>query len=105
MQEIFFNCNDLDWQPAQNYPMCTFRKVLRDYEDKKTILLRLPPGFIMDKHSHTVVEQHYVLEGSYEIEGKIFEQGSYQLIPPGFSHGPFYSKNGAIILIIWDPHK
>lgn len=57
----------------------------------------------MPAHSHTSVEQHYILEGSYEIEGQIYNKGTYQLIPAGFSHGPFYSKEGAILLVIWDP--
>ena len=105
MQEIFVDCNQMQWQQAENYPTGTMIKILRDYEDKKTILLKLLPGFIMDEHSHTVVEQHYVLDGEYEIEGRSYDQGSYQLIPPGCSHCPFYSKEGAIVLVIWDPHK
>jgi len=105
MKEIFINCNEIKWTQSDNYPEGTMSKVLRESEDKKTILLKLPAGFKMDAHSHTVVEQHYVLEGEYEIEGRTYSKGSYQLIPPGYTHGPFYSKEGAVILVIWDPHK
>ena len=105
MQEIYANSNDMEWTQDKNYPEGTLSKVLRDYEDRKTILLKLPPGFKMDSHCHTVVEQHYVLKGQYEIEGRIFGEGSYQLIPKDFTHGPFYSKEGATVLVIWDPHK
>ena len=105
MQEIFVDCNQMQWQQAENYPTGTMIKILRDYEDKKTILLKLLPGFIMDEHSHTVVEQHYVLDGEYEIEGRNYAKGSYQLNPPGYSHGAFCSKEGAVILVIWDSHN
>lgn len=103
MQEIYVDCNEMEWTPAENYPEGTMSKLLRDYEGKKTILLKLPAGFEMEAHSHTVVEQHYVLEGQYEIENRLYGKGTYQLIPPGYSHGPFHSENGAIVLVIWDP--
>jgi len=101
LQEIV-NCNEMDWQTAKSYPEGTVSKILRDDHGKKTILLKLPAGFHMAAHSHTSLEQHYILEGSYEIEGQRFDVGTYQLIPPGFTHGPFDSKNGAILFVIWD---
>lgn len=57
----------------------------------------------MEAHSHNSVEQHYVLEGQYEIEGKVYSKGTYQLLPAGYEHGPFTSEKGAIVLVIWDP--
>ena len=105
MEIISVNYQDLEWIQAKNYPEGTMCKILRDDGDKKTILLKIPAGFKMDAHSHTVVEQHYILEGEYEIGGKIHTEGSYQLIPQGYTHGPFYSKNGAVILVVWDSYN
>lgn len=105
MQQVYVNCNDMEWEPAKNYPAGTMIKLLRDFDDRKTAMLKLPAGVKMDAHSHTVVEQHYVLEGQYEIEGQVYGEGSYQLIPPGFTHGPFYVKESVVLLVIWDPHK
>ena len=105
MQEVYVNCNDMEWTPAPNYPQGTLIKNLRDNEGRKTILLKMPAGFEMEAHSHTSVEQHYVLEGQYEIEGQIYGPGTYQLLPSGYMHGPFTSEEGAIILIIWDPQQ
>ena len=48
MQEIFINCNEMKWVKSVNYPKGTISKVLRDYEEKKTTLLKVPAGFIMD---------------------------------------------------------
>jgi anti-sigma factor ChrR (cupin superfamily) len=103
MQEVYVNCNDMEWTPAPNYPNGTLVKVLRDFDGRKTMLLKMPPGFKMEAHSHNSVEQHYVLEGQYEIEGKIYGKGTYQLLPAGYEHGPFTSEKGAIVLVIWDP--
>jgi len=102
LQEVV-NCNEMEWQPAQSYPPGAMSKILRDDHGHKTILLKVPVGFQMPAHSHTSLEQHYVLEGSYEIEGRAYGPGTYQLIPPGFAHGPFDSKDGAVLLVVWDP--
>jgi anti-sigma factor ChrR (cupin superfamily) len=93
----------LGWKQAEGYPRGTRIKTLRDEGSAKTILLKLPKGFHMDSHSHVTTEQHFVIEGEYESEGKIYQSGTYQLIPAGVDHGPFKSKNGAVILVVWDP--
>ena len=102
MQEVTANCNEMDWEPAENYPSGTLKKTLRDFEGNITLLIKMPPGFKLDAHCHTKVEQHYVLEGQYEVEGQVYGPGTYQMLPPHFTHGPFISKNGAIVLVIWD---
>lgn len=104
MQEVFVNCNEMEWSPAENYPKGTLIKTLRDNNDRKTVVLKFPAGTELKAHSHTNVEQHYVLDGQYEIEGRIYGKGCYQLIPAGDTHGPFTTSQGATILVIWDPH-
>ena len=93
------------WEPADNYPKGTLRKMLRDENGAKTMLLKFPKGFKMTPHSHLTTEQHFVLEGSYSSKGDVFEAGSYQLIGAHEEHGPFESENGALVLVIWDPFK
>ncbi len=102
MLQVVVNVNDMEWQPAEAYPKGTLWKVLRDDHGRKTVLLKLQPGFKMEPHTHTCMEQHFILEGSYEIDGQTYAEGTYQLIPPNFTHGPFYSKNGAVLLVAWD---
>ena len=50
-------------------------------------------------------EQHLVLDGEYESEGEVFASGTYRIIYAGQDHGPFTSKTGAILLVIWEPVK
>ncbi len=103
MREKIINSNNIEWKDAEGYPTGTQIKILREEGSARTFLLKLPPGFDMKPHSHIATEQHFVLEGEYESEDKIFGPGFYRLIPGNTNHGPFLSKNGAIILVIWDP--
>jgi anti-sigma factor ChrR (cupin superfamily) len=96
--------DELHWEEADGYPKGTRIKTLRSEEGAKTVVLKLPKGFFIDPHSHVTTEQHFVLEGEYESEGKIYHSGSYQIIPAHMDHGPFESKNGAMVLVIWDPY-
>ncbi len=104
MAETSINSTDLSWEQAENYPDGTMCKILRKDSSGKplTMLLKLPPGFSMDEHSHVVAEHHYVLEGEYEVKGKIFRVGHYHLISKHTNHGPFRSPTGALLLVIWE---
>ena len=104
MKELSVNYQDIDWEEAQGYPPGTLMKVLRRDENGEplTIVLKLKEGFEMEGHSHIGNEQHFVLEGEYESEGRTYRSGSYRLIPRETTHGPFKSEKGAVILIAWD---
>ena len=105
MQEITTDTSEAAWERAEDYPEGTVRKVLRrdDEGNPITVLLRLPRGFEMDDHSHTCVEQHFVIAGSYEVAGERYSAGHYRMIPAHAEHGPFRSMEGAEILIVWEP--
>ena len=93
----------MEWQDAPRYPEGTKRKILRDEDGARAILLKIPAGFDLKGHTHTCAEQHYVLEGEYEADGKAYGPGTYQLSPPHTSHGPYTSKDGAVVFVFWDP--
>ena len=105
MKNLMNLFDDLNWENADNYPSGTKRKVLRDENGARTILLKLPKGFHMELHSHVVTEQNFVLDGEYISNGKVFSKGSYQMFSPHDDHGPFESKDGALVLVVWDPVK
>ena len=85
MIETSINSADLSWEQAENYPSGTMRKTLRkdSLGNTLTMLLKLPPGFTMDGHSHIIAEHHYLLEGECEMKGEIFRAGHYHFIPVG----------------------
>jgi quercetin dioxygenase-like cupin family protein len=107
MEEITIKYEKMKWTDAQGYPEGSKIKILREggTGEGKTFLRKIRKGFKMEGHSHTTVEQHFVLEGEYESEGKIYRAGTYRLIPKREIHGPFKSSKGAVILVIWDPEK
>lgn len=93
------------WQPASGYHEGASWKVLRrdDEGQPLTVLLNVPPGFLVPSHSHVCIEQHYVLEGDYESMGQHYPAGTYRLIPAHSDHGPFVTKSGAVVLVTWQP--
>ncbi len=102
MKNIINLFDDLNWEKATNYPDGTLMKTLRDDDKGNTILLKLPKGFSMPSHSHINTEQHFVLEGNYSIDGVEYPKGSFQIYYSHEEHGPFESKDGALILVIWN---
>ena len=107
MEKTAINYEKMKWMDAPGYPEGSKIKILREGGpgEGKTFLRKIRKGFKMEGHSHTTVEQHFVLEGEYKSEGKIYRAGTYRLIPKHQTHGPFTSSKGAVILVIWDPEK
>ena len=103
MNSIDIEANDIEWKDAIGYPPGAQEKVLNSGSEMspRSILLKLPPGWSMDSHSHSHTELHYVMEGNYESGNKIHASGTFRIIPKEVEHGPFTTKTGAIILIIW----
>jgi anti-sigma factor ChrR (cupin superfamily) len=101
MSAITLDTSQLPWQAADSYPEGTEIKLLRDEGDARSALLRLPRGFRMDAHTHTCVEQHFILEGKYEVDGREHGPGTYQYLPARVNHGPFASRDGAVVLVVW----
>lgn len=102
MKNVMNLFDELNWENADDYYIGTKRKVLRDDNGAKTVLLKLPQGFKMPIHSHVVTEQNFVVDGQYTYKGEVFSKGSFQIFSPHDEHGPFESKEGALILVIWD---
>jgi len=102
MAEITLDTNRMGWDDARSYPEGTLIKVLRKEGQAQSVLLKLPSGFRMEDHTHTCCEQHFVLEGEYEVGEVEYGAGTYQCIPPHTNHGPFSSREGALILVIWE---
>jgi len=104
MEEII-DTQDSQWQALRAFPGTAEVKMLRDDRDggARTMLVRVAPGGEIRPHSHLAAVQHYILEGSYETEGKVLRAGSYRLLPNDANLAPMTSKDGVTILMIYDP--
>ncbi len=76
--------------------------MLCEHNGAKTFILKMPPGFDMEAHFHMYNEQHVVLEGEYIGDDVTYRKGAYRYIPRHTTHGPFRSKTGAKVLVIYD---
>lgn len=93
--------DDSNWEMAPEYTSDTRKKVLLDEGGSKIILLRLPQRFNMAPHSHLMSEQHVILKGEYESDGKVYPEGTFRSFTAHQKHGPFKSENGALVLVFW----
>ena len=89
------------WQDAPEYQGGTKKKVLHQENGIITVLLKLPEGFYMAPHAHIHSEQHIIIKGEYISEGKVYHEGTYRCFKAHENHGPFESKHGALVLVIW----
>mgnify|MGYP000856984306 FL=1 len=104
MKEIINLFEANNWEDALEYSGGSRKKGLHDENGLKTVLLKLPGNFYMAPHAHIAAEQHFVLRGEYVSEGKTYNEGTYRYFEAHENHGPFESKNGAIVLVIWHPN-
>jgi quercetin dioxygenase-like cupin family protein len=96
---------ELNWEATTDFPGEAEAKTLRDEAARKakTTLVRLHPGGRATPHTHVATVQHYILEGEYESEGKIYGAGTYRLLPAHADVGEITTQNGASVLMIYDP--
>lgn len=103
MNETINLYRNTEWIDAMEYPAGTKKRVLRDESGIKMVLLKFPKNFYMEPHSHINAEQHFILKGEYLSEGKVFYEGTFRSFKAHENHGPFESKKGALVLVIWFP--
>lgn len=105
MEELMLYTPEMTWEPDPFFPGDAEVKILRSEAEggARTLLVRLQPGRKIAPHSHLGVVQHYVLDGEYETEGKIFKAGAYRLLPKEANVGTISTARGTIILMIYDP--
>ena len=65
MKRLMNLYDELHWENADEYYEGTLRKVLRQEDGCRTVLLKLPAGFSMSPHSHITAEQHFILDGEF----------------------------------------
>ncbi len=106
MNSVCIDVNGLKWQPAGGYGMGAEERVLSvgGSMAPRTILLKIPPGWRMEAHSHLNTELHYILQGEYESQGKTYQAGTFCVIPKEVKHGAYSTKTGATIMVTWCNH-
>lgn len=104
MLEMTFNTAEMHWQTTREHFDASRVKVLRDDgpQQARTLVVRLEKGNRIRPHSHFGTVQHFVLEGEYESEGRIFGPGVYRLFPEHANIPEITTLFGATLLIVYD---
>ncbi len=105
MEAKVINIPETSWQELTDFPGKGEMKVLRDEggSNARTILVRIHPGGEITPHAHQAAVQHYVLDGEYESEGRIYSAGTYRLLPGHGNVAPISTQTGATVLMVYDP--
>lgn len=97
---ILLDLPSTDWQPTSTPGMET-KTIFQDPKTgESTILMRMEPGSSSPKHSHTQLEEIYVLEGEFSDQDHRYTAGQYCLRAIGAEHET-RSENGGIVLLIY----
>ena len=96
---------ELAWEELTGFPGEGQMKLLRDEGGSKarTMMVRIHAGHEISPHAHEAPVQHYVLDGEYESEAKIYGAGAYRLLPKHADVATISTQNGVTILFIYDP--
>lgn len=99
-KEIIHDTSTMTW--------CHSTQLAGDIEEKilrsgKTLLVRLAPSGELRPHCHQAPVQHYVIEGAYQTQGRTFSAGTYRFIPANSDVAPIHSKEGVVMLMVFDP--
>jgi anti-sigma factor ChrR (cupin superfamily) len=74
------------------------------FEDKKrgttTSLVRMAPGSTIEKHLHSALEECFVLEGDFRVNGERLLAGDYHCALPGSIHEKAVTSEGTLLLVI-----
>ena len=82
------------------FPGVTIRPLRIDRVARtQTSLWRLQPGSSIPEHVHCGEEECLIMEGSITWNGNAYRPGDFLLARPGAHHEPFYSPEGALLMI------
>jgi anti-sigma factor ChrR (cupin superfamily) len=78
------------------------RSLIDDPRGYRTILLKIEPSPLGELHTHTEIEQIYILEGDFFDDDESYGPGDFVLRMPGAMHRAG-SRNGCTVLITYTP--
>jgi predicted ChrR family anti-sigma factor len=94
-----YDYQSLAWQPFR--PGVDMYKLYSSDSGAAAALLKYEPGASVPQHSHSGFEHIFILEGTQSDESGTYEVGSLVINNPNSRHN-VYSKDGCIVLIIWE---
>ena len=78
------------------------RSLVDDPAGYRTMLMKIAPGPLGERHAHDGIEQIYVMDGDFFDEEGSYKAGDFVLRMPGTMHRAG-SANGCTMLIVYTP--
>jgi len=94
----------MEWTPGPT-PGLSVKVLFDDSEhDMRTFLVRMAPGSLYPSHRHKAVEEVYVLEGEFQVEGIELTAGDFCLSAPESVHPNTFSNSGCLLIVKASKH-
>ena len=84
-RSTFVDVLGMSWKQSK-FPGVEVKLLFEDGNGMLTVLTRMAPGSFIPLHTHTEIEQTYVLEGSLEDEQGTATEGNFVWRPAGNTH-------------------
>jgi anti-sigma factor ChrR (cupin superfamily) len=87
------------WEPS-GVEGVFIKRLFHDQDRRRiTALGRINPRIRYPSHRHADIEELYVLEGDFTVEGQVLCTGDYSAARSGTVHGETYSESGCTFLL------
>lgn len=85
-------------------PDAEYKMLSRDADTGAcSALMRYPPGWSREGPEHIRAdEEFFVLDGSLEMDGEIYEADSYAFLPAGWTRNSMASKSGCVLIAFYN---
>lgn len=97
---LIMRSDEMPWEPAP-IPGILSKSLFVDSERKySTSLVRVQPKAVYPSHRHNDIEEVFLLEGDFFIDGVHMVPGDFCRSEPGSVHGPSTTESGALLLVL-----
>ncbi|MFT5505120.1 MAG: anti-sigma factor ChrR (cupin superfamily) [Gammaproteobacteria bacterium] len=99
---MMLNATEIQWQDG-GVTGFWVKPLLEDSQKElRTWLMKVEPGAFSESHSHTDIEQIFVIEGSFYDQNATYEPGAFIVRAAGAEHTAG-SQDGCIVLLMYSP--
>ncbi len=103
-RSTFVDVLNMPWKPSK-FPGVSVKILYQDENGMLTVLSKMEPGSTIPLHTHTEIEQTYILEGSLDDEQGSATAGNFVWRPGGNTHIA-HAPNGCLsISFFTKPNK
>jgi anti-sigma factor ChrR (cupin superfamily) len=99
---MMLNASEMEWQDG-GVPGFWVKPLMEDSQKElRTWLMKVDPGAFSESHSHTDIEQIFVIDGSFYDQNGIYEPGAFIVRAAGADHTAG-SHEGCTVLLMYSP--